>query len=260
MTTRRRLPAAPPPPRGRSGRFGLPPLAIRLTSVDAPERGIDPHGDAQRLREASAGTGPLEAAQVAARVHAAARLVATGDELAVADHETDEVALLRTPAAAGAAPNRLHDYSDSGTSDSTSTGIPAGISSSGATSASGASVSIVSGSSDTSTCSDSGPTLSGSGALMTFSSSGSDSATIGSSSSGTGSSASAWCAGTPQKRDPGSAAFGQRLPFARIALQRPDRSCSSPPPPNATSASACANSESLWMSIFHPVRRAARRA
>ena len=35
---------------------------------------------------------------------------------------------------------------------------------------------------------------------------------------------SAWWAGTPQKREPGSAAFGQRLPLARTAAQRPEKS------------------------------------
>ena len=45
--------------------------------------------------------------------------------------------------------------------------------------------------------------------------------------------ASSWCAGTPQYFEPGSDAFGQRLPFVRIAAQRPEVSPSSPgsPPP-----------------------------
>jgi hypothetical protein len=44
----------------------------------------------------------------------------------------------------------------------------------------------------------------------------------------------------PQKRVPGSAAFGQRLPLERIATQRPVKSSPSAPA-NAASASACAN-------------------
>ncbi len=73
-------------------------------------------------------------------------------------------------------------------------------------------------------------------------------------------SASAVCAGIPQKRVPGIAAFGQRLPFERMAAQRPEKSSPASPPPKAASASAAANSASDWMSTFHPVRRAARRA
>ncbi len=49
-----------------------------------------------------------------------------------------------------------------------------------------------------------------------------------------------------------SAAFGQRFPFERIAAQRPEYSSSSVAPANAASASAWANSDSDWMSIFQP--------
>jgi hypothetical protein len=52
--------------------------------------------------------------------------------------------------------------------------------------------------------------------------------------------------------------FGQRLPVESSATQRPENSSSWPP--KAASASARANSVSDWMSIFHPVSRAARRA
>src|SRR4029453_15915206 len=73
-------------------------------------------------------------------------------------------------------------------------------------------------------------------------------------------SARAVCAGMPQKRVPGIAAFGQRFPLERIAAQRPEKSSPASPPAKAAPASAAANSASDWMSTFHPVRRAARRA
>ena len=51
--------------------------------------------------------------------------------------------------------------------------------------------------------------------------------------------------GRRSTREPGSAAFGQRLPFERIAAQRPEKSPPpSPSPPKAASASAWANSVS----------------
>ena len=105
-------------------------------------------------------------------------------------------------------------------------------------------------------------TASGSAVSASASSSGSDSSTIGLSSSSSSCSASSWWAGTPQYFEPGSAAFGQRLPFESTAAQRPEKSFSSPgsPPPKAASASCWANSVSVTMSIFQPVRRAARRA
>ncbi len=105
-------------------------------------------------------------------------------------------------------------------------------------------------------------TASGSAVSESASSSGSDSATIGLSSSSVSCSASSWWAGTPQYFEPGSDAFGQRLPFESTAAHRPETSFSSPgsPPPKAASASCCANSVSEVMSIFQPVRRAARRA
>ena len=43
--------------------------------------------------------------------------------------------------------------------------------------------------------------------------------------------ASAWCAGTPQYFEPGSDAFGQRLPFESTAPQRPLYSSPSEPSP-----------------------------
>ena len=99
-------------------------------------------------------------------------------------------------------------------------------------------------------------TASGSDTSASASSSGSRSVTIGFASPSGSCSASSWCAGTPQYFEPGSAAFGQRLPFESIAEQRPEKSPSSPPsPPKAASASCWANSVSLTMSIFQPVSR-----
>src|SRR5581483_10088415 len=98
MTTRLRRPAAPPPPRGRSGRLGLfPPLGMRTTSVDAGERGIDVDGAAER---------PLESGEGAARIDAAPGKAPARRELAVAERKPDELVLRRAAAAAGAAPDR----------------------------------------------------------------------------------------------------------------------------------------------------------
>src|SRR5690348_3388494 len=150
MTTRLRRPAGPPPPRGRSGRFGLlPPLAMALSkfllprgdgfadaacsiSVKAPQLGADAHLLPQHAGEGAAGRRALEARAVAARVGTAARLGSTRDERAVAGREAEQLALRSPPAAAGAGPQRLRAYEDSSSADSTSTGIPAGTSASGA--------------------------------------------------------------------------------------------------------------------------------
>jgi hypothetical protein len=107
ITTRRRLFPGPLPPRGRSGRFGLPPFAIQLLSVDALERGIDLDGPAQRPCECPVGLRPLEADEPPAGVRAAPRRLAIGDELAVPNREADELALRGSAAAADAAPDRL---------------------------------------------------------------------------------------------------------------------------------------------------------
>src|SRR5579884_281145 len=139
MTTRRRLPAGPPPPRGRSGRFGLlPPLAMGDISVKTVQLGSDTDLLPQHAREHPAYGCALEAGEVAARVGTAPRLVAAGDEHAVAGGETDQFALRRAPAAADAAPHRFGPYDSSvGCSAVDSTGMPAGTSSGSATSASG---------------------------------------------------------------------------------------------------------------------------
>src|SRR5689334_6854133 len=104
MTTRRRRPAGPPPPRGRSGRFGLPPLAISSFSVKTPKFGVDSDGLFQHSRELAALDGALETRDVAARVRAATRLRPPRDEHAVARSEPEQITLRRAPAAAGARP------------------------------------------------------------------------------------------------------------------------------------------------------------
>src|SRR5262249_27565746 len=140
MTTRRLRPPAPPPPRGRSGRFGLlPPLAIRDTSVKAAQLRADADLLPEYAREHPAIRCSLEAGDVAARVGAAARLVAAGHEHALAGREPQQIPLRRAPAATGAAPHgRAYEDSSSGAASLASTGMPAGTSSGSATSASGA--------------------------------------------------------------------------------------------------------------------------
>src|SRR5882672_10168918 len=139
MTTRRlRLPG-PLPPRGRSGRFGLPPLAICLLSVKPCECRIDLDGPPQSPRERPLLLRPLEADESPAGVRAAARRLAGLDELAVLGREAQQLALRRVPAAANAAPDGIRHYASSRVPPSSlgSTGIPAGTSCSGATPACG---------------------------------------------------------------------------------------------------------------------------
>src|SRR5690349_15710066 len=136
MTTRRRRLPGPPPPRGRSGRFGLlPPLAMCATSVKAPQLGADVDLLPQDARELASLGRALEAREAAARVGAAARLVPARDEDTVTGREAEQLALRRLPAAAGALPQR---DAYEGSSSACSTGIPAGTSCCAATSASGA--------------------------------------------------------------------------------------------------------------------------
>src|SRR4030095_6171755 len=59
---------------------------------------------------------------------------------------------------------------------------------------------------------------------------------------------------------PGAARSGSASPWERLPATRPEKSSPASPPAKAASASAAANSASDWMSTFHPVRRAARRA
>src|SRR6266516_943019 len=115
MTTRRRPLAAPPPPRGRSGRFGLlPPLAMAVTSVKALQLRPDSHLLPQDAREHPPRHGSLEARELATRVHAASRLRPAGHKDAVGGREAEQLALRRPPAAAGAPPKRLrHAHSPS---------------------------------------------------------------------------------------------------------------------------------------------------
>src|SRR5207248_1700250 len=114
MTTRRRRLPGPPPPRGRSGRFGLlPPLAMADTSVEAPQ--FRPYAEplSQDTREHPALCGTVEARQVTARVGAAARLVPAGHENAFSGREAEQIALRRVPAAACAASRGLVPYDSS---------------------------------------------------------------------------------------------------------------------------------------------------
>src|SRR6476469_5996727 len=119
MTTRRRRPAGPPPPRGRSGRFGLPPLAIRSFSVKTPQCGVDSDGLLEDTCELPTLHGSLEARYVAARGRATPGLRPPRDEYAVASREPDEVTLRGAPAAAGARPQRLRTYDSSSAATST---------------------------------------------------------------------------------------------------------------------------------------------
>src|SRR5215813_12475510 len=112
MTTRRRRPPVPPP-RGRSGRFGLlPPLAMFATSVKAPQLRPDADVLPQGAREHSALGRALEAREAPARVDAPAGFVAAGDENSGACRKPQQLALGRAPAATGATPQR-DAYEDS---------------------------------------------------------------------------------------------------------------------------------------------------
>src|SRR3954451_17220894 len=200
MTTRRRRLPGPAPPRGRSGRFGLPPFAIQLLSV---KRGIDSDGAPERAGKGVSLDGLAEAGLVA-HPGSAAGGRPSRDEDPVLRRETDEVGLRLHGDAADTSSGR--DYADSSSAATVSTGIPAGTSSSGATSALG----DTGGSSPSTAGVWTGAAESGVSSTSTASGSGSPptrSEPVPS---------SAWWAGTPQKREPGSAAFGQRLPFVRM--------------------------------------------
>src|SRR5436190_1820999 len=94
MTTRRRRLPGPPPPRGRSGRFGLlPPLGMRPSSVKTRELRIDPDGLAQRVRKAPAGARALETGESPACVDAPPFAARGGDQDPLTGRETDELAL-----------------------------------------------------------------------------------------------------------------------------------------------------------------------
>jgi hypothetical protein len=114
------------------------------------ERGIDPYRLPENAREHAASDSSLEARGVAACVRAAPRHRPAVHEAALASGETQQLALRRAPAAAGARPQRLRRYEPSSVS---STGIPAATSSGPATSAT---ASASTGSSSASACSASG--------------------------------------------------------------------------------------------------------
>src|SRR5580765_3302532 len=129
MTTRRRRPAGPPPPRGRSGRFGLfPPLAMQLLSVKTLQCGVDPDTLFEHAGELLPLDRSLEARHVAARVRTAARFVPASDEDAVARREPEQNTLRTAPAAAGARPQRIPSY-DSSSAATSATSSPASTSS-----------------------------------------------------------------------------------------------------------------------------------
>src|SRR5439155_7275320 len=126
MTTRRRRLPGPPPPRGRSGRFGLlPPLAMAATSVEVPQ--FRPYAQllSKDTREHPALCSAVEARQVPARVGAAARLLPAGHENAFSGREAEQIALRRAPAAARAASRGLVPYDSSSAGGSlASIGMP----------------------------------------------------------------------------------------------------------------------------------------
>ena len=77
MTTRRRRPGPPAPPRGRIGLFGRSAIAA---SVEGLESRIDPHGAAEGARERAPSGRALEAREPPAGVDAAARSGQVRDE------------------------------------------------------------------------------------------------------------------------------------------------------------------------------------
>src|SRR5215468_2117177 len=241
MTTRRRRPPVPPP-RGRSGRFGLlPPLAIGHISVKALQLRPDVDLLPQYAGEHAAICCAVEAREAATRVNAAAGLAPTSHEDSVAGREAEQLGLRRPPTAAGAAPHGFTPYDSSFAEASVnSIGIPsvssscdvvarsgAGATASRSTSPSASATATASGpwvaaasagaadsTSVTSSSGKDGPTLSASGSISSASASSSGSSSVTTDSSSSEScSASSWCAGTPQYFDPGSVAFGQRLPL-----------------------------------------------
>src|ERR671924_2439155 len=109
MTTRRRRPGPPGPPRGRMGLFGRSAMA---TSVKPCQSGIDLDRAAQGAGERAPGSGPLEARQPPAGVDAAALEPCARGQDAVAGDEANELALGSPAAAPGAGPNRLMGQED----------------------------------------------------------------------------------------------------------------------------------------------------
>src|SRR5436190_11507230 len=104
MTTRRRRPGPPAPPRGRIGLFGRSAID---TSVKPGQRRIDPHRAPQRAGEGAVRGRALEAREPAARVDAAALELRARGQRPLARDEADELVLRRAPPAAGAGSDRL---------------------------------------------------------------------------------------------------------------------------------------------------------
>ena len=214
-------PASGPPPRGRIGRFGLlGPSAIRLPSVDARELGARGHVRPQRPPEGTPREGPLEAGEAAARVCPPPRNRPPGRQHAIDRREP------HSSAAAHCA--RTRHRSERGTRSR-----PARVL--GCLAAAGLELRPAA------TSSHPRRTLGGLGLDRCQLPGGERCSTSRPPprppSRRPGRSptrsrpwrrpwalASAWCAGTPQYVEPGSAAFGQRLPFESIAAQRPENS------------------------------------
>src|SRR5262245_60798940 len=106
ITTRRRLPAAPPP-RGRIGRFGLfGPSAMRHLSVETRELRLDADGRPERAGERATADRLFEAGRVATGVRAAAARLRALAQHAVHRREADELVPRCTPPAPHTCPER----------------------------------------------------------------------------------------------------------------------------------------------------------
>jgi hypothetical protein len=97
---------------------------MAATSVKAPQLRPDSHLFSQDAGKHPALGSSFEAGRVAAGVGAAAGLCPAGHEHTLASRETEQIALRRRPAAAGAAPHGLARYDSASAGASTSIGIP----------------------------------------------------------------------------------------------------------------------------------------
>src|SRR5439155_6834237 len=200
-------------------------------SVEARERRIDFHVLPEDAVERPSRLCPLEALEPPACVDASAGEGPTRGQDAVLRREPNERPLGSLPPAAGAGPDRRvrHSYAAGAVSPAS-----AAVCSAGSTTASGASSSRIGAGMSVSTgtccsCSSSatGAPSSGASSAPSSADSSSGSGWFGVTVPGAYSPVSAsifansWCPGTPQKREPGSDEFGQRLPFASTAAQRP---------------------------------------
>ena len=234
MTTRRLRRPGRRPLAGRIGRFGLfGPLAMSRVSVEPRELGIDPHGRSQDRLKALRSARPLEAGEPPARVDAPARRLRRGSS-------TPSRATKRSSSACGAfrpqpAHVRIGSAHAAGSallSTSLGTGRPAARRPARPATSPSASATPRVGLGDVAR-----------GASL-WSSSSRSSATLSADALGLGPArrrglelglgsldhrllvlgSRARAPGGPGRRSsasPGSAAFGQRLPFERIAAQRP---------------------------------------